>query len=371
MNNLDKQYLDLAKDILKNGVKKTTRNGDVISVFGRTIRHKMSEGFPLLTTKKMYFKGVVTELLWFLKGGTNIKYLVDNNCHIWDGDCYKKYEQEWLKENPPFGGPYTEKMLSKEEFIDKIKTDDKFALKWGELGPIYGSQWRKWEGFHEAFGESNRFIKNTNDIDQIENLINELKTNPDSRRMIVSAWNVAELSEMVLPPCHYSFQVYTRELSLEERYELSIQDKYKNKFVDEIDRSEWIAFPRVYSEKQQLQRLQELNVPERAISLMFNMRSTDIGLGLPFNLASYGLLLLFIANHVNMVPDDLIYNGGDVHIYSNHVESIKEQLSRIPYKLPVVTLSDKILNDISEYTLNDITLSNYQNHPTIKLPLSN
>ncbi len=147
MNNIDKKYKELLQDILENGVKKTDRTGTgTISVFGRQIRHKMSEGFPLLTTKKMYFKGIVTELLWFLRGDTNIKFLVDNNCHIWDGDAYKNYEQEWLKENPPMSGPYTEKMLSKEEFINKIKRDYEFANKWGDLGPVYGASWRNWNG---------------------------------------------------------------------------------------------------------------------------------------------------------------------------------------------------------------------------------
>jgi thymidylate synthase len=147
MNNLDIQYQELLKDILKNGVVKTDRTGTgTISVFGRTIRHKMSDGFPLLTTKKMFTKGIIAELIWFLKGDTNIKYLLENDCHIWDGDAYKAYEQEWMKENPPFGGPYVDKILSKKEFINKIKTDNDFANKWGELGKIYGFQWRNWGG---------------------------------------------------------------------------------------------------------------------------------------------------------------------------------------------------------------------------------
>ena len=205
MNNIDKQYLKLLKDILDNGVEKQDRTGTgTISVFGRQIRHDMSKGFPLLTTKKMYWKGIVTELLWFLRGDTNIKYLVDNDCHIWDGDAYKNYVKiekqsyEKMRNNPVLDIQPLE-LLSKEEFIAMIKTDDEFAKKWGELGPIYGAQWRKWDG-----------------IDQIQEVINTLKTNPDSRRMLVSAWNVNYLDEMVLPPCHYGFQVYTRELEFEE-----------------------------------------------------------------------------------------------------------------------------------------------------------
>ena len=359
MNNLDKQYLDLAKDILENGVKKATRNGDVLSVFGRTIRHKMSEGFPLLTTKKMYFKGIVTELLWFLKGGTNIKYILDNNCHIWDGDCYKNYEQEWLKENPPMSGPYTEKMLSKEEFINSIKTDDKFAEQWGELGPIYGSQWRKWEGFHEAFGESNRFIKNTNDIDQIENLINELKINPDSRRMIVSAWNPAELSKMVLPPCHYGFQVYTRELSLEER-----ENYFRNEMgMKNINFLVWS----LEGEEGLHKEYDKQGVPRRAISLMWSQRSVDLPLGLPFNIASYGLLLEMLADEVNMMPDELIGSLGDCHIYQNQIDGVKEQLTREPLSLPTIHIRDGIYCS----SVNDVILDKYISHPGIHFPLSN
>jgi len=191
MNNIDKQYTKLLQDIIHNGVEKKDRTGTgTISVFGRQIRHKMSEGFPLLTTKKMHWKSIVTELLWFLRGDTNIKYLVDNGCHIWDGDAYKNYvnkcnEDKWMKEiildlpfhNKSYG------LYSQEEFINKIKTDDEFAKKWGELGPIYGAQWREWK----------TFFTQKQGIDQIANLISELKTNPDSRRLMVNAWNAADL----------------------------------------------------------------------------------------------------------------------------------------------------------------------------------
>jgi len=378
MNNMDKQYLTLLQDILDNGVEKKDRTGTgTLSVFGRQIRHKMSDGFPLLTSKKMYFKGIVTELIWFLRGDTNIKYLVDNNCHIWDGDAYKNYLKhtisgveggldsitgymddclvefdgyyEHFSTNPSFA--YGFRPHTQEEFINKIKTDDEFAKKWGELGPIYGKQWRSWK--------INLLDPKTWDlvppIDQIINLINDLKTNPDSRRLMVSAWNVGELDSMVLPPCHYGFQVYTRELSLEERTE------YKKK-RDGIART---FAPYTH------QMLDGSNIPTRAISLMFNMRSTDVGLGLSFNLASYGLLLMMIAKQVNMVPDELIYNGGDVHLYLNHIEPIKEQLTREPYKLPIVKILDRIVDDIAHYELSDFELIGYQSHPTIKLPLSN
>jgi len=221
MNKLDKQYTDLLQDILNNGVVKGDRTGTgTVSTFGRQIRHKMSEGFPLLTTKKMPFKTIVTELLWFLRGDTNIKYLVDNGCNIWNGDCYKSYEQSILESfdrlsNDPVIDAMPPRILTQEEFINKIKTNDTFAKEWGELGPIYGNQWRNWNthktvvvghnGNHNEFG--------TVVIDQIQNLINDLKGNPDSRRLMVNAWNVGELDQMVLPPCHYGFQVYTRELA--------------------------------------------------------------------------------------------------------------------------------------------------------------
>ena len=312
MNKLDKDYQSLLQDILDNGVTKETRNGGTISVFGRQIRHKMSEGFPLLTTKKMPFKTIVTELLWFLRGDTNIKYLVDNGCHIWDGDCYKNFEKRYYKEIFNYETGSHNRLMSKDEFILNIKTDNEFAKKWGELGPIYGKQWRSWtkkkmylstDGSYEnIYDEADQTV-----IDQISVLINELKTNPDSRRMVVSAWAVHDLPNMVLPPCHYGFQVYTRELSLKERTEL-LKDRsdFKRDFYDRNGRL-------IIEEKIVLD---ESNIPTRAISLMWNQRSVDTFLGLPFNIASYGLLLEIIAKAVNIVPDELIGNLGDVHFIS-------------------------------------------------------
>jgi thymidylate synthase len=217
MNKLDKQYADLLQTILEHGVDKKDRTGTgTKSIFGYTIRHNMKDGFPLLTTKKMPFKTIVTELLWFLQGNTNIKYLVDNNCHIWDGDAFKNYVNTY-KGNFPMG---------MEEFIETIKTNDEFAERWGDLGPIYGKQWRKWSFMDDSSGYRENWEWDS--IDQIANLINDLKTNPDSRRLMVNAWNVGELDQMVLPPCHYGFQVYTRELSHEERYnEYNIKFKEK------------------------------------------------------------------------------------------------------------------------------------------------
>ena len=274
-NQLDKKYQQLLSDIIEFGVEKKDRTGTgTISEFGHQIRHKMSEGFPLLTTKKMAWKQIVSELLWFLTGQTNIAFLHKHNNHIWDGD----YEKSG-------------------------RTD-------GDLGPIYGKQWRKWDG------------KNGR-IDQIDDLVRELKSNPDSRRLMVSAWNVGELHQMVLPPCHYGFQIWTREEN-----------------------------------------------GQRYISLMWNQRSVDTFLGLPFNIASYGLLLHIIANEVNMIPDELIGNLGDTHLYLNHIEQAKEQISRDSFELPILKTNAKI-DGICCNTPDDFILEGYQYHPTIKAPLSN
>ena len=427
MNNIDKQYQALLQDILDNGVEKKDRTGTgTISVFGRQIRHKMSEGFPLLTTKKMPWKSIVTELLWFLQGNTNIKWLVDNGCNIWNGDAYKNYIN-----NPAYNAESVADLMgsqagqlvkcsTQEEFINKIKTDDEFANKWGELGPIYGKQWRNWkksDSFiieddvwknNEGWCSLKDFNKDELYIDQIQNLINDLKTNPDSRRLMVNAWNVGELDQMVLPPCHYGFQVYTRELSLDERLKL-----WDNKFGFANEEQKNQFDPNVH--------LDTHGVPTRAISLMWNQRSVDTFLGLPFNIASYGLLLEIIAKEVNMVPDELIGNLGDVHLYSNHIEQAKEQIgrkytheerkellkqamgeekfnyavsqlmpfggglsgdyewykipyhSREPFNLPKLKFSPCPITGIEmEYqSIAQFQIENYESHPTIKAPLSN
>jgi len=276
----------------------------------------MKDGFPLLTTKKMAVKTMMTELKWFLKGDTNIKYLVDNGCNIWNGDAYKNYAN--IECNPPH-----DHSLSKSEFINQIKTNDEFAKKWGELGPIYGKQWRDWDGRQERDGSYDM------SLDQIANLIFLLKRNPDSRRLMVNAWNVSELHEMTLPPCHYGFQVYTRKTTRQEK----------------------IVNPGKY----------------RAISLMWNQRSVDTFLGLPFNIASYAALLCLIAEEVDMIPDQLIGNLGDVHLYKNHEDQAREQLTREIYDLPTIEFTNVNLLD-GEF---DYEIKDYKYHPTIKAPLSN
>jgi thymidylate synthase len=348
MNNLDKQYQDLLKSILDYGVEKKDRTGTgTKSIFGYTIRHKMSDGFPLLTTKKMAWKTMVTELLWFLRGDTNIKYLVDNDCHIWDGDAFKYYTK---KVNEIIDGykcgdimgmqDHIEKLfsdsdkltpLTMDEFINKIKTDDEFAKQWGELGPIYGKQWRSWDVHNE-------YDIDPTPVDQIANLINDLKTNPDSRRLMVSAWNVGQIDQMVLPPCHYGFQVYTRELDQFERWKIA--DLTPN--MSEID---WCN-----------KLCDEHNVPKRAISLMFNQRSCDVPLGIPMNIASYGLLLMMIADEVNMIPEELIGNLGDCHIYLNQMDGVKEQIGRefsYEERLELIKDNKDFLVKLSSYSSNE------------------
>ena len=309
-NKLDTQYQALLQDILDNGIVKSDRTGTgTISVFGRQIRHDMSEGFPLLTTKKMAIKTMMTELKWFLKGDTNIKYLVENGCHIWDGDAYKRYKAVWEYE--------LDEPLSMEDFIQRIKTTPDFARVWGELGPIYGSQWRSWKTFRSSFQDRNRTGSDSVEyIDQIADLIQGLKENPHGRRHMVSAWNPGDMPMMVLPPCHYGFQCY---------------------------------------------------IADGKLSLMWNQRSVDTFLGLPFNIASYATLLLLLCIEVGAEPGELIGNLGDVHLYSNHIEQAKEQISREPYALPHIEFSDVELL-AGEF---DYTILNYESHPSIKAPLSN
>ena len=306
MNNLDKQYLELLDDILVNGTSKDDRTGTgTFSVFGRQIRHDMRDGFPLLTPKKMAWKTMTKELLWFLSGDTNIKWLVENKCNIWNGDAYKAYlNRSAVKHQWKRGGD----VADMETFLDVVKNEH--DVDFGDLGPVYGKQWRDWNG-----------------NDQIKNLIKDIKENPDSRRHMVTAWNVGELDQMVLPPCHYGFQCYVRD------------GKY--------------------------------------LSLMWNQRSVDTFLGLPFNISSYGLLLLMLAKECDLIPDQLIGNLGDVHLYKNHVEQAIEQTKREPYPLPDMKLTSNhnfraaMKGNMNEIDLNDFILLGYQSHPSIKAKLSN
>jgi len=306
------QYLDLLKDILRNGEKKNVHNVKVgtRNVFGRQIRFDLSKGFPLLTTKKVFFRGMVHELLWFIKGDSNIKYLVDNNVHIWDEWGYKQYK---LKINPSTGSGEKLKIMKQEEYIQKIKNlpkEDTFVKKYGELGPVYGVQWRKWQ---------------TSDgrvVDQLKWAISRLKAKPERRHYIVSAWNPEFIYEMaasrqkaqVLPPCHTFFHFY---------------------------------------------------VAGNRLSLQLYQRSADMFLGVPFNIASYALLTLMVAHVTGFEPGDFVHTFGDAHIYDNHLLQVKEQLRRTPRSLPKVKFNSKV-KDIDDFTFEDIELIGYDPHPPIK-----
>ena len=351
---IDEHYQDLLATILGHGKEKKDRTGTgTKSIFGYSIRHDMTQGFPLLTTKKMAYKSMITELRWFLKGDTNIKYLVDNGCNIWNGDAYKAYVTAM---QPHFieGGD----VASQKEFVELIKEDAEFANNWGDLGPIYGAQWRSWrvgKGIPTTLEtEDGQVLYEAGSmyIDQIKNLLKELKTNPDSRRLMVSAWNVGELTEMLLPPCHYGFQMYTTELTELERQEIFCNRLGKDlSYAKRLDHSDYDG----------------ADIPKRKISLIWTQRSCDVFLGLPFNLASYALLLKLIAAEVNMIPDQLIGNLGDTHLYLNHIEQAKEQINRDPMMLSELSVSNVNILE-GEF---DVSISDYICHPTIKAPLSN
>ncbi len=303
-----KQYLDLLQDIKSNGTKKSDRTGTgTVSVFGRQLRFDLSAGFPAVTTKKLFLRGIIHELLWFLKGSTNIKYLVDNDVHIWDEWPYRAYLQMQGKPVPNSGSD--EWKAGIKEFTEQIKADDNFAKQHGELGPVYGYQWRSWptpDGRH---------------IDQIQQVIDTIKKSPDSRRMIVSAWNVADIEEMAkagLPPCHLLFQFY---------------------------------------------------VADGKLSCQMYQRSADTFLGVPFNIASYALLTMMIAQVTGLKVGDFVHTFGDTHLYLNHLEQVELQLSREPKPLPTMKINPKIKN-LEDFTIDDFTLEGYDPHPGIKAPIA-
>lgn len=282
-----RQYLQLCKHIIDNGSFKDDRtNTGTHSVFGYQMRFNLNEGFPLLTTKKVHLRSIIEELLWFIKGDTNIKYLVDRNVKIWN---------EWPYETFTKSSSYNNETL--DEFVEMIKTDEKFAKKHGDLGPVYGQQWRNFNGF-----------------DQLQNVIDTLKTNPNSRRIILSAWNPPEIETMALPPCHLLMQFYHNDGKL---------------------------------------------------SLQLYQRSGDVFLGVPFNIASYALLLMMVAQVTGLEPFEFVHTIGDAHIYSNHIEQINKQLKREPYELPQMVIH-KNIKKIEDFTIEDFNLTNYKSHPAIK-----
>ena len=365
MNNVDKQYLALMQDILENGTLKNTRAGQTLSVFGRSMTFDLQEGFPLLTTKKVFYKGIIHELIWFLKGDTNIKYLVDNNVHIWDDDAYRWYKELIGKNIEPntnhrfkifnnkgellYSTNNSNKIkLDKETFLNFVKVGAKLKIRYklpeqslfikrkisyrfGDLGPVYGAQWR---------GHG----------DQIKKIIETLKTNPDDRRMICVAWNPDVLDKVALPPCHTMFQFYTRELTQTER-NILIQGHNPNKELT-------------------MEQLDELNVPKRELSISFSMRSNDYACGWNFNVVSYSLLCHIIANICNMTVGKVIYFGGDIHLYCNHIEKAQEQLKRSGCdELPRLNIKRR-LETIDDIKYDDFEIVGYNPDPPIKYELN-
>ena len=353
INRTDEAYQDLLKKIIVIGKEKGDRTGTgTISIFSHTLEIDMADGFPLLTTKKMFTKGITHELLWFLKGDTNIQYLVENGVNIWTPDAYRKYKNTCELAKKDLGVDNVSNIETIEDFKVAIKTDPLFAKEHGELGPIYGKQWRKWKTFANGTPTPERPTDSVRYIDQIQNAIDLLKNNPDSRRIMVNAWNVAELDEMALPPCHWAFELYTEELTLDERmdyWQTETDIVFCGGTVNHV-------------------LLDVGNIPRRKLSLKWHQRSVDTFLGLPFNIASYGLLLEMIAQQCNMVPDKLIGDLTNVHIYKNHIEQCKEQISREPLKLPTLRLEKT--NDIFSYCYEDVKIEDYSSHPTIKGDIS-
>jgi len=366
MNKTDKEYLRVLKQLfdksktIENFKEDRTGTGTV-SIFGTQIKFNFDEGFPILTTKNVYFKAIKTELLWFLGihlrderysnlGVTNIRYLLDNNVHIWDEWSFQDYlKEKGLEKKFEKGSEKWSKEMSK--FCRKVQEDDNFSKKYGTIGNGYGKQWIDCTNTFKLDNGECWFEKG---INQIEYVIDLLETNPDSRRILVNSWNVSELNCMSLLPCHYSFQFYTDILNEKDR--ASLWCKKMNK-----DES--------YCSKLTHAKMDELDVPSRSVSLLWNQRSCDYFLGLPFNITSYALLLSIICDEVNMFPNELIGNLGDCHLYSNHLEQAKEQLSRkSKHKLPKLHLNKKISD--YEFNINDIELIGYNKEKIIKAPIA-
>ena len=336
----DYNYLKLLDEVLYNGNEKLSRAGNTVSTFGKMLSFNLKNNeLPILTTKKVYTKGCIYELLWFLQGGTNIKYLIDNNTHIWDDDAYRFFKQKYEKYYKTKESP-----ISKESFLQKVKNNETFSYSennviktytFGDLGPIYGKQWINWTG-----------------INQVENLINKLKENPNDRRLIISAWNVGELKDMGLPPCHYMSQWYTTKMTNKER-NLYYNKKVNNQYL--------------YTEEE----LDNFNVPSYYLSCMWMQRSVDICLGFPYDLLSYSILCNIIAKICNMVPNKIYCSLGDCHVYNNQIDNAKIQLIRNPYKYyPAHIEINNNLKNIKDLKFKDIKITNYNSYPSIKYPLS-
>lgn len=343
-----KQYLEVLQNILDNGREKESGRPNMPNTIGlsnSTIRMNLQDGFPLLTTKKMFWKGIIHELLWFLRGETNIKYLVDNNVNIWNGDAYRWYLKlcKEQKLNPDYELDYDNfvKCIKDDETPKNASIPKKYKL--GDLGKVYGYQWR-----------------NQNGVDQIKDIINDLKNNPFGRYKILDGWNKRDFPEMALPPCHLLYQFIVRPMTIIERYNWL----NKNSTMDE-----WRIH---YNEPKSHEYFDKCNVPKYFLDLNMYQRSVDFGLGASFNLASMSLLLMIVAKTVNMLPGEAFWIGGDTHIYINHIDELKKQLNRKPYKQPKMLINKELnsLKDIENLTIDDFQLLNYKSHPKIKLKLS-
>lgn len=401
MNNLDKQLKELYKRILDEKHYKNNRTSiPTKSIFGYQIRHKMSEGFPLTTLRKIHTPSMIHELLWFLTsyeeqydkfGNTNIKYLLDNGVTFWTDWCYDVYKRERLKKHQTNDLKDSKtvkqfKCLSQKEFEKKIIENEEFALQWGDLGPIYGKQWTDWGGHYEMVEKTKEYNStraNTvivdkqgwqkiylRGINQIDGIISELIDNPDSRRLIVNSWNVEELDDMLLMPCHYSWQLYTKIIPIEERFEYIEQKVNKKDITEYLSKNNINTLNDIKRDPRKMEKvLTHFSIPERTLSLMFNQRSVDTYLGLGFNLASYGLLLTMLGQVVNMIPDELVFNGCDVHLYDNSIEATKELLEREIRPLPQLKLNEDIQN-IYGFRIEDVNIVGYNPHPNIAVDVA-
>jgi len=370
MNKVDTEYFRIVNDILTNGrLKKNRTGGDTIGIFGAQAKYNVDlNAFPLLTTKKVHWPAIVHELLWFISGDTNIKYLVDNNVRIWNEWAYKKYSDWWENRAKFYTSPENmereisavqENKLTQEEFVDKIKFDESFANRWGELGEgTYGGMWRAFPFYtmdDEFVGSSTVTGQGSESwvfgqVDQLQKVIDKLKTNPDDRRMIVSAWHPYWVDHCALPPCHCLFHFHTEELTYDERFQL-----YRDNGGD------LIAEP----ESTMVELFDVSNTPTRRLNCLLYQRSNDFFLGVPFNIASYSLLTAMIAHVTNMVPGTFTHSHGDAHIYVNHLDQIKLQMSREPKALPGLWLNPEV-KSLFDFKYDDIKLLNYDPHPTIK-----
>jgi thymidylate synthase len=388
MNKVDTEYFRIVNDILTNGRLKKNRTGvDTIGIFGAQAKYNVDlNAFPLLTTKKVHWPAIVHELLWFISGDTNIKYLVDNNVRIWNEWAYKKYQETCISKIPdneleslsvPSGMSLSDvDHLPMDMFIERIKNDVEFATKWGELGEgTYGGMWRDFPFFtivdktdpstmpkFKSLGTKGTYCGDEpltflGRIDQITKVLEKLKNNPDDRRMIVSAWHPHWVDHCALPPCHCLFHFHTEELTLEERTKLLTDEQCKNDL--DLTNSYGIR------PSSDLELVEKYNIPTRRLNCLLYQRSNDFFLGVPFNIASYSLLTAMIAHVTNMVPGTFTHSHGDAHIYVNHLDQIKLQMSREPKALPSLWLNPEV-KSLFDFKYDDIKLLNYDPHPTIK-----